>query len=150
MAQGERRERMFPIEQIQHGFIRKYTYKNQLIDSPLALQIPLLESRDPEVSLEFYRFKSKRKLMRWISSIGLGLSIYSFLKPGTVSDEMYFTTVGAATLVNFYVGTLSMRHLNKALNRYNSLAYAGPQLSLQFTPNDRVGSSMALQWKYNF
>lgn len=150
MAQGEGMEKMFPIEQIQHGFSKKYVYKRQVIDSPLALQIPLLESKDPEVSLEFYRFKSQRKLMNWISSAGLGLSLYSLIKPGKVTDGFYLTTIGTAALVNIYVGSISMRHLNRALVRYNKLALAGPQVNVTFTPNERTGSSLALQWKYNF
>jgi hypothetical protein len=151
MAQEESRERMYPIEQIQQGFRTKYVYKRQVIENPLALQIPLLESKDPEVSLAFYRYKSQRKVMTWISSVGLGLSVYSFLKPGKVSDGFNLSTIGAAALVNFYLGTVSMRHLNRALSRYNQLAQTSPQLSLQFTPNTQIsGSNLALQWKYNF
>ena len=151
MAQGEGNERMYPIEQIQQGLSNKYVYKRQVIDSPLALQIPLLESKDPEVSLEFYRFKSQRKLMNWISSAGLGLSLYSLIKPGKVTDGFYLSTIGTAALVNIYVGTISMRHLNRALSRYNQLVKSGTQLSLEFTPNTQTsGSSLALQWKYNF
>lgn len=150
MAQGEGMVKMYPIEQIQQGFSKKYVYKRQVIDSPLALQIPLLESKDPEVSLEFYRFKSQRKLMNWISSAGLGLSLYSLIKPGKVTDGFYLSTIGTAALVNIYVGSISMRHLNRALVRYNKLAHSSPQLSIEFTPNERSGSSLALQWKYNF
>ena len=151
IAQGEGNERLYSIEPIQQGFRKKYVYKRQVIDNPLALQIPLLESKDPEVSLEFYRFKSKRNLMNWISSAGAGISIYSWLYPGKVSNGFSLSTVGAAALINFYLGTVSMRHLNKALSRYNSLAKTSPQLSLEFTPTTPTsGSSLALQWKYNF
>ena len=150
MAQGEGTEKTYPIEQIQQGFSNKFVYKRQVIDNPLALQIPLLEAKDPEVSLEFYRFKSQRKLMNWISSAGLGLSLYSLIKPGKVTDGFYLSTIGTAALVNIYVGTISMRHLNRALVRYNKLAHSSPQLSIEFTPNERSGSSLALQWKYNF
>ena len=151
IAQGEGNERLYSIEQIQQGFRKKYVYKRQVIDNPLALQIPLLESKDPEVSLEFYRFKSKRNLMNWISSAGAGLSIYSWIYPGKVSNGFSLTTVGVAALANIYLGKMSMRNLNRALSKYNSLAKTSPQLSLEFTPtNPTSGSSLALQWKYNF
>ena len=151
IAQGEGNERLYSIEQIQQGFSKKYVYKRQVIDNPLALQIPLLESKDPEVSLEFYRFKSKRNLMNWISSAGAGLSIYSWIYPGKVSNGFSLTTVGVAALANIYLGKMSMRNLNRALSKYNSLAKTSPQLSLEFTPtNPTSGSSLALQWKYNF
>lgn len=151
LAQGEGREKMYPIEEIQQGFRKKYTYKRQVIDNPLALQIPLLESKDPEVSLEYYRFKSKRNLMNWISSVGAGLSIYSWIYPGKVSNGFSLTTVGTAALVNIYLGKMSMRNLNRAISKYNSMANSRPQLSLEFTPNTQIpGSNLALQWKYNF
>jgi hypothetical protein len=151
LAQEEGRGRMYPIEEIQQGFRKKYTYNRQVIENPLGLQIPLLESKDPEVSLEYHRFKSKRNLMNWISSVGAGLSIYSWLNPGKVSDGFSLATVGTAALVNIYLGSMSMRHLNRALSKYNSLVNARPQVSLEFTPNAHTsGGSLALQWKYNF
>lgn len=151
MAQEASRERMSPIEQIQQGFRTKYVYKRQVIENPLALQIPLLESKDPEVSLEFHRYKTQRKLINLISGVGLGLSVYSFIRPGEISDGFNLSTIGAAALAKLYLGTISIRHLNRALSRYNQLAQTSPQLSLQFTPNTQIyGSNLALQWKYNF
>lgn len=151
MAQEASRERMYPIEQIQQGFRTKYVYKRQVIENPLALQIPLLESKDPEVSLEFHRYKTQRKLINLISGVGLGLSVYSFIRPGEISDGFNLSTIGAAALAKLYLGTISIRHLNRALSRYNQLAQSSPQLSLQFTPNTQIyGSNLALQWKYNF
>ena len=149
-AQQASVETIYPIEQIQQGFRNKYVYKRQVIDNPLALQIPLLEAKDPEISLAFNKFKQQRKLMTWISSIGLGISIYSFIKPGQVTDEFYFSTIGAAALVNVYVGTISMRHLNRALSRYNSLASKEPKISLEVKSFGAQGASLALNWKYNF
>lgn len=151
IAQSEENGRLYSIEEIQQGFRKKYVYKRQVIENPLALQIPLLESKDPEVSLEFYRYKSQRRVMNWISSVGLGLSVYSFLKPGKISDGFNLSTIGTAALLNIYLGTVSMRHLNRALSRYNQLAKSSPQLSLELMPNTpTTGSSVALQWKYNF
>lgn len=150
VGQESASEPLYPIEQIQQGFSNKYVYKRQVIDNPLALQIPMLEAKDPEISLEFNKFKQQRKLMTWISSIGLGISIYSFLNPGQVTDEFYFSTIGAAALVNVYVGTISMRHLNRALTRYNSLAGKEPKISLEVKSFGAQGASLALNWKYNF
>lgn len=143
-------EKLFPIEQIQQGLSNKYIYKRQVIENPLALQIPLLEAKDPEVSLEFNTFKRQRKLMTWISSIGLGVSAYSLLKPGQVTDGFYLSTIGAAALVNVYVGTVSMRHLKRALTKYNSLVGEEPKISLEIKSQGAHGASLAVNWKYNF
>lgn len=149
-AQQTIAEKLYPIEQIQQGFSNKFVYKRQVIENPLALQIPLLEARDPEVSLEFNTYKRQRKLMTWISSIGLGVSAYSLLKPGQVTDGFYLSTIGAAALVNVYVGTVSMRHLKRALTKYNSLAGEDPKISFEVKSHGAQGASLALHWKYNF
>ncbi len=150
MGQQAAREPLFPIEQIQQGFTNKFVYKRQIIDNPLALQIPLLEAKDPEISLEFNKFKQQRKLMNWISSVGLGVSAYSLLKPGQVTDGFYLSTIGAAALVNVYVGTVSMRHLKRALTKYNSLVGEEPKISFEIKSHGAQGASLALNWKYNF
>jgi hypothetical protein len=121
-----------------------------VIENPLALQIPLLEAKDPEVSLEFNTFKRQRKLMTWISSAGLGVSFYSLLNPGHVTDGFYLSAIGTAALVNFYVGTVSMRHLKRALIKYNSLAGEDPKISFEIKTHGAQGASLALNWKYNF
>ncbi len=150
MGKQATREPLFPIEQIQQGFTNKFVYKRQIIDNPLALQIPLLEAKDPEISLEFNKFKQQRKLMNWISSVGLGVSAYSLLKPGQVTDGFYLSTIGAAALVNVYVGTVSMRHLKRALTKYNSLVGEEPKISFEIKSHGAQGASLALNWKYNF
>lgn len=149
-AQQTTEERLYRIDQVQQGFSMKFVYKRQIIDSPLALQIPLLEAKDPEISFEFNKFKQQRKLMTWISSVGLGLSVYSLIKPGQVTEGFYFSTVGTAALVNIYVGTVSMRHFKRALKRYNDLASASPQISLSYKPLSHSNGTLALEWKYNF
>jgi hypothetical protein len=150
MGQQAARESLFPIEQIQQGFTNKFVYKRQVIDNPLALQIPLLEAKDPEVSLEFNTFKRQRKLMTWISSAGLAVSFYSLLNPGHVTDGFYLSAIGTAALVNVYVGSVSMRHLKRALTKYNSLAGEEPKISLEIKSQGAQGASLALNWKYNF
>ena len=149
-AQQTTSEKLYPIEQFQQGFSNKYVYKRQVIENPLALQIPLLEAKDPEVSLEFNTFKRQRKLMTWISSAGLGVSFYSLLNPGHVTDGFYLSAIGTAALVNFYVGTVSMRHLKRALIKYNSLAGDDPKISFEIKTHGAQGASLALNWKYNF
>jgi hypothetical protein len=150
MGQQAARESLFPVEQIQQGFTNKFVYKRQVIDNPLALQIPLLEAKDPEVSLEFNTFKRQRKLMTWISSAGLAVSFYSLLNPGHVTDGFYLSAIGTAALVNVYVGSVSMRHLKRALTKYNSLAGEEPKISLEIKSQGAQGASLALNWKYNF
>ncbi len=150
MGQQATREPLFPIEQIQQGFTNKFVYKRQVIENPLALQIPLLEAKDPEVSLEFNTFKRQRKLMTWISSAGLAVSFYSLLNPGHVTDGFYLSAIGTAALVNVYVGSVSMRHLKRALTKYNSLAGEEPKISLELKSQGAQGASLALNWKYNF
>lgn len=150
LGQQAARESLFPIEQIQQGFTNKFVYKRQVIENPLALQIPLLEAKDPEVSLEFNTFKRQRKLMTWISSAGLAVSFYSLLNPGHVTDGFYLSAIGTAALVNVYVGSVSMRHLKRALTKYNSLAGEEPKISLEIKSQGAQGASLALNWKYNF
>lgn len=150
VGQQAARESLFPIEQIQQGFTNKFVYKRQVIENPLALQIPLLEAKDPEVSLEFNTFKRQRKLMTWISSAGLAVSFYSLLNPGHVTDGFYLSAIGTAALVNVYVGSVSMRHLKRALTKYNSLAGEEPKISLEIKSQGAQGASLALNWKYNF
>lgn len=150
MGQQAAREPLYPIEQIQQGFSNKFVYKRQVIENPLALQIPLLEAKDPEVSLEFNTFKRQRKLMTWISSAGLGVSFYSLLNPGHVTDGFYLSAIGTAALVNVYVGTVSMRHLKRALTKYNSLVGEEPKISFEVKSHGAQGASLGLNWKYNF
>ena len=150
MGQQATREPLYPIEQIQQGLANKFVYKQQVIENPLALQIPLLEAKDPEVSLEFNTFKRQRKLMTWISSAGLGVSFYSLLNPGHVTDGFYLSAIGTAALVNVYVGTVSMRHLKRALTKYNSLVGEEPKISFEVKSHGAQGASLALNWKYNF
>ncbi|MEY2792336.1 MAG: hypothetical protein RJA76_328 [Bacteroidota bacterium] len=101
---------------------KEFIYKNQLIDDPLALQIPLLEAKDPEISYEFLTFKNQRKTMRWISSISTFVALYSFLDQNKVSNGFYWSVVGSSAIVNIYLAGNSNKHLNKALQRYNTLA----------------------------
>ena len=150
LAQQTTEEKLYRIDQLQQGFFTKFVYKKQVIDSPFALQIPLLEANDPEVSYEFNKFKQQRKWMNWISRVGLGLTIYSWIKPGQVTDEIRYATIGATTLVNIYVGLVSMQHFERALTKYNSLTGEAPQLSFELKTSGAQGTTMGLNWKYNF
>ena len=118
-----------PIETHPSFFGKSYSYKNQLISDPLALQIPLLETKDPEISYEFLTFKNQRRTMRLISGISGMVALYSFIEANKVSNGFYWSVVGSTALINVYLGGVSMKHLNKALRKYNSLA--GQKVSLQ-------------------
>ena len=50
-------KRLIPIEEVSGVWSRKFMYNRQLIDHPLALQIPLMEAKDPEINVEFLKFK---------------------------------------------------------------------------------------------
>ena len=141
---------LHPIEQIQQGFGKKFVYKRQVIDNPQALQIPLLEAKDPVVSYEFLKFKQQRKQMVWISGITTAISFYSLLQRNRVSDGFYLSMIGATGLVNLYVGSVSMKHFHHALDRYNALANNGAKISLHVLPDGRTGQTVACRWTYNF
>lgn len=99
----------------------RYIYEHQTIDNPLALQIPLLQLKDPEVSREFLRFKQQRKL---VQTIGLGstlFSLYAILNRDKIENGTYWTVVGTTALVSGYLNLKSNIHLYKSVERYNTL-----------------------------
>ena len=71
-GQDDVKLKLYPIDQVQSIFDSKYLYKRQIIDSPSALQIPLLDAKDPEISYEFLTFKKQRKTMGWVSVLRSG------------------------------------------------------------------------------
>ena len=101
-SQDEVKTKLYPIEQKQSIFDNKYIYKRQIIDSPSALQIPLLEAKDPEISYEFLTFKKQRKTMGWVSGLSTAVALYSFLSKDKVSDGFYWSIVGGTALFNIY------------------------------------------------
>lgn len=127
-----------PIESKPTFWGRQYVYKNQLISDPLALQIPLLEVKDPEISYEFLTFKNQRRTMRLISGISTVVALYSFIEANKVSNGFYWSVVGSSAIINIYLGTASMKHLNRALNKYNALANQKVSLQLGAIQNQYI------------
>lgn len=149
-GQEEGKMKLYPIEQLEGSWRKKFSYKRQIIESPMALQIPLLEARDPEVSYEFLTYKRQKRGAEIISAITTGFSIYTFLSKGQVSDCFYWSVVGGAAVLNLYLGTVSMKHFNRALKRYNELAQTDSKISLQMNTHGFSGNSVGLVWNYQF
>lgn len=149
-GQEEVKPHLYPVEQTEGGWNKKFTYKRQIIESPLALQIPLLEARDPEVSYEFLTYKRQKRSVEIISAFTTGFSVYTFLSKGQVSDGFYWSVVGSAAVLNLYLGTVSIKHFKKALKRYNELAQADSKISLQINSHGSSGASLGLAWNYQF
>jgi hypothetical protein len=149
-SQDEVKNKLYPIDQEQSIFDNRYIYKRQVIDSPSALQIPLLDAKDPEISYEFLTFKKQRKTMGWVSSISTAVALYSFLSKDKVSDGFYWSVFGGTALFNIYLGTVSMKHFNKALNRYNELAKTNQRVTLKLNPIGPLGPNLGLAWNYQF
>lgn len=149
-GQDEVKPKLYPIDQQQSIFGNKYIYKRQIIDSPSALQIPLLEAKDPEISYEFLTFKKQRKTMGWVSGLSTAVALYSFLSRDNVSDGFYWSIVGGTALFNIYLGSVSTKHFNKALNRYNELAKSNQQVTLKLNPIGPLGPNLGVAWNYQF
>jgi hypothetical protein len=130
-------KKLIPIEDMQGVWSRKFIYDRQVIDHPLALQIPLLEARDPEVNVEFLKFKRQRKLSGWLAGFTTALAFSTYLSKGSISDGFYWSAVGGVALANVYIGTVSNRHFNKALKRYNELSKA--QMGIKVSSTGAVG-----------
>ena len=130
-------KRLLPIEEIQGGWTRKFIYERQLIDHPLALQIPLMEAKDPEVNVEFLKFKRQRKLSSWLAGFSTVFAFSTYLSKGSISEGFYWSAVGGVALANVYIGTISNRHFNNALKRYNELSKA--QMGLKVSSTGAVG-----------
>lgn len=102
-------------------FGTKYIYEHQTIDNPLALQIPLLQLKDPEVSRAFLRFKQQRKVVQTIGFCSTLFSLYAILNRDKVSNGTYWTVVGTTAVVSGYLNIKSNIHLYKSVERYNNL-----------------------------
>ena len=76
-AQEEKRT-LYPIAVKRQLFGVKFIYDRQIIDNASALQIPLLQARDPKVNLEFLTYKQQQKLVKLINIVPAGLSLIRF------------------------------------------------------------------------
>jgi len=130
-------KRLIPIEEVSGVWSRKFMYNRQLIDHPLALQIPLMEAKDPEINVEFLKFKRQRKLSSWLAGFSTVFAFSTYLSKGSISEGFYWSAVGGVALANVYIGTISNRHFNNALKRYNELSKA--QMGIRVGSEGSVG-----------
>ena len=140
MASGSamaQEKKLLPIEEVQGVWTRRFMYERQLIDHPLALQIPLMEARDPEVNVEILKFKRQRKLSSWLAGFSTVFAFSTYLSKGSISEGFYWSAVGGVALANVYIGAVSNRHFNNALKRYNELSKA--QMGIRVGSEGSVG-----------
>jgi hypothetical protein len=130
-------KKLIPIEDVQGVWNRKFIYDKQIINHPLALQIPLLETKDPEISVEFLKFKRQRQASNWLAGFSTVFAFSTFISNGGIPDGFYWSVMGGITIANVYIGTVSTRHFNKALKRYNELSKA--QMGLKVSSTGAVG-----------
>ena len=112
---------LFPIEVKQKFLGTKYIYDRQIIESPLGLQIPLLQLRDTEVNLEYLTFKKQRKAAQMVNLLSTGFSLYTIFNREKVSTGAYWGTVGGISLISTYLNIKSNIHLGKAVKKYNEV-----------------------------
>ena len=137
-------KKLLPIEEVQGVWTRRFMYDRQLVDHPLALQIPLMEAIDPEVNVEFLKFKRQRKLSSWLAGFSTVFAFSTYLSKGSISEGFYWSAVGGVALANVYIGTVSNRHFNKALKRYNELSKA--QMGLKLSSSGQTGVSVGITY----
>jgi hypothetical protein len=137
-------KRLIPIEEVQGVWSQKFIYDRQLIDHPLALQIPLMEAKDPEINVEFLKFKRQRKLSSWLAGFSTVFAFSTYLSKGSISEGFYWSAVGGVALANVYIGAVSNRHFNKALKRYNELSKA--QMGLKLGTVGPAGVSVGITY----
>jgi hypothetical protein len=138
-------KKLIPIEDVQGVWSRKFIYDRQVIDHPLALQIPLLDAKDPEINVEFLKFKRQRKISNWLAGCSTVLAFSTFISKGGISDGFYWSTIGGIAIANVYIGTVSTRHFNKALKRYNELSKA--QMGIRVGSEGSVGIGITYKLK---
>jgi hypothetical protein len=138
-------KRLIPIEEVSGVWSRKFMYNRQLIDHPLALQIPLMEAKDPEINVEFLKFKRQRKLSSWLAGFSTVFAFSTYLSKGSISEGFYWSAVGGVALANVYIGTISNRHFNNALKRYNELSRA--QMGIRVGSEGSVGIGITYKLK---
>lgn len=136
--------KLIPIQEVRGFWSRKFVYDRQVIDHPLALQIPLLEAKDPEINVEFLKFKRQRKLSNWLAGLSTVFAFSTFLSKGGISDGVYWSAVGGVALANVYIGTVSNKHLSKAINRYNELSKA--QMGIKLSSSGQTGVSVGITY----
>lgn len=128
----------------------KYIYERQTIENPLALQIPLLQLQDPEVSSRFLKFKSQRKAMQWVNIASAGVSLYTIFNRDKVSNNFYWTSLGSALVITTYLSFRSTVHLSKSIARYNQLQLQQSRIGLSINQTSDQTPVIGLGWKQTF
>lgn len=128
----------------------KYIYERQTIENPLALQIPLLQLQDPEVSSRFLKFKSQRKAMQWVNIASAGVSLYTIFNRDKVSNNFYWTSLGSALVITTYLNFRSTVHLSKSIARYNQLQLQQSRIGLSINQTSDQTPVIGLGWKQTF
>jgi hypothetical protein len=128
----------------------KYIYERQTIENPLALQIPLLQMQDPEVSSRFLKFKSQRKAMQWVNIASAGVSLYTIFNRDKVSNNFYWTSLGSALVITTYLNFRSTVHLSKSIARYNQLQLQQSRIGLSINQTSDQTPVIGLGWKQTF
>jgi hypothetical protein len=112
---------LFPIEIRQKFLSTSFIYDRQIVDNPLALQIPLLQLRDTQVNVEFLTYKKQKRAVQIISLLSTGFSLYTIFNREKVSSEAYWGVLGGTVLVTGYLNVKSNLHLARAIHRYNEV-----------------------------
>lgn len=128
----------------------KYIYERQTIENPLALQIPLLQMQDPEVSSRFLKFKSQRKAMQWVNIASAGVSLYTIFNRDKVSNNFYWTSLGSALVITTYLNFRSTIHLSKSIARYNQLQLQQSRIGLSINQTSDQTPVIGLGWTQSF
>ncbi len=128
----------------------KYIYERQTIENPLALQIPLLQMQDPEVSSRFLKFKSQRKAMQWVNIASAGVSLYTIFNRDKVSNNFYWTSLGSALVITTYLNFRSTIHLSKSIARYNQLQLQQSRIGLSINQTSVQTPVIGLGWTQSF
>ncbi|WP_044172303.1 hypothetical protein [Flectobacillus major] len=148
-GQGQQKELKFITAEKRFLGVR-FIYDRQIINNPLALQIPMLQLRDPEVSREFLMYKSQRQAVQWLSLISAGVSLYTIFNRDKVSDGFYWGTVGGTLLVNSYLNIKSNIHLGRAVNRFNQQVLLQNQIGLSMETLPTQQTVAGLSWRHSF
>jgi hypothetical protein len=122
---------LHPIEIKKGIFGNKYFYNDQSFQSPYALQIPLMQVNDSQVTRDFMVFEKSRNTAKIVNLISSGILIYTFFNREKMSDGTYLAALGTVGAVSAFFNIRSGIHLDKAIGRYNKIV-SGAELGVQY------------------
>ncbi|WP_226390409.1 hypothetical protein [Penaeicola halotolerans] len=112
-------------------FKTKYLYENHVFESPYALQIPLLEIKDENITRNFNRFKKNARTTKILKFVASAISLYGISNQDNLPSEVYWSALGASTVASIFFDIRASRFLDKAIRRYNNQIVA-PEIGFQF------------------